>query len=132
MKKNYWQPNIDNWILNENDANSYDVNINSRFGGNILGSKSGHPHSALPLKNEEEEAHDKLEQPYKGIMTLSKLREQINKVLENAYGLSKVDKEHKNLGNPYEAIVQILDNPDLKAMLDIASNELKKKNLSSF
>jgi hypothetical protein len=59
------------------------------------------------------------------------LKEQINQILEDAYGLSKVDKGDKS-SNPYEKIINILDNPDLKTMLDIASDELKKKNLSSF
>jgi hypothetical protein len=129
--KTYWQPNIDNWILKENDASSMPMSPNTKFGGNILGSASGHPHAALPVKNEEEE-HDALERPYKGVTTLKKLRQNIHKALEDAHGLAKLDGEHKNIGNPYETIIQLLDNPDLKAMLDIASQELKKRNLSSF
>lgn len=116
MKKNYWQPNIDNWILNETNA-SY--GIDQMAGG-------------IPVKQEEEEEYEKLEQPYKGITTLSRLKDQINRLLEDIYGLSKTDKDHKDTTNPYEKIIQMMDNPDLKTMLEIASNEIKKKNLSSF
>jgi hypothetical protein len=52
--------------------------------------------------------------------------------LEDIYGLSKVEKDSDNSTNPYEKIIQMIQNPDLKAMLDIASDEIKKKNLSSF
>ena len=127
MYKNYWQPNIDNWILTENDAENFMPNINSaNYGGNVYGSKA-----PLGIKQEEEE-HDVLEQPYKGITTLSRLKDQINQILEDIYGLSKVEKDSDNSTNPYEKIIQMIQNPDLKAMLDIASDELKKRNLSSF
>jgi hypothetical protein len=132
MSKSYWQPNIDNWILNENDAGSVPMSPNSKFGSNILGSKSGHPSAALPVKSEEEEVHDTLEQPYKGITTLKKLKQQIRKALEDVYGLSKFDDESENSGNPYDAIIELLNNPDLKTMLNVASEEIKKRNLSSF
>ena len=128
MYKNYWQPNIDNWILTENDAENFMPNINSaNYGGNVYGSKA-----PMGIKQEEEEEHDKLETPYKGITTLSRLRHQINQILEDAYGLSKIEKDSNNSTNPYEKIIQMLDNPDLKTMLDIASDEIKKRNLSSF
>jgi hypothetical protein len=127
MYKNYWQPNIDNWILTENDAENFMPNINSaNYGGNVYGSKA-----PMGIKQEEEE-HDVLEQPYKGITTLSRLKDQINQILEDIYGLSKVEKDSDNSTNPYEKIIQMIQNPDLKAMLDIASDELKKRNLSSF
>ena len=102
-------------------------NINSaNYGGNVYGSKA-----PMGIKQEEEE-HDVLEQPYKGITTLSRLKDQINQILEDIYGLSKVEKDSDNSTNPYEKIIQMIQNPDLKAMLDIASDELKKRNLSSF
>jgi hypothetical protein len=123
--KNYWQPNIDNWILNENDAGAFQAGINNLYAAD-------HMAGGMPIKNEEEEEHDKLKTPYKGISTLSRLKEQINQVLEDIYGLSKTDKDHKDTTNPYEKIIQMLDNPDLKTMLEIASDEIKKKNLSSF
>jgi hypothetical protein len=76
MYKNYWQPNIDNWILTENDAENFMPNINSaNYGGNVYGSKA-----PMGIKQEEEE-HDVLEQPYKGITTLSRLKDQINQIL---------------------------------------------------
>jgi len=64
--------------------------------------------------------------------TLRRLSDQINQILEDIYGLSKTDKDHNDTSNPYEKIIQMLDNPDLKAMLEIASNEVKQRNLSSF
>jgi predicted restriction endonuclease len=127
--KTYWQPQIDNWILKENDAGAYDFNINSRFGGDAM---AGGTNAPIPVKSEEEEEHDKLKTPYKGITTLKRLSDQINQILEDMYGLSKTDKEHKDTTNPYEKIIQMLNNPDLKAMLEIASEEIKQKNLSSF
>lgn len=126
--KNYWQPSIDDWILNENDAENFMPNINSaNYGGNVYGSKS-----PMGIKQEEEEEYDKLETPYKGITTLSRLKDQINQILEDIYGLSKVESNSDNSTNPYEKIIQMIQNPDLKTMLDIASDELKKRNLSSF
>jgi len=124
--KSYWQPNIDNWILNENDAGAYQAGVNMSYGG------ADQMAGGMPVKNEEEEEHDKLETPYKGMRTLSRLKDQINQILEDIYGLSKIDKDHKDTTNPYEKIIQMMDNPDLKAMLEIASDEIKKKNLSSF
>jgi hypothetical protein len=126
--KNFWQPSIDNWILKENDANNSAIDANSKFSGDFMAGGSNFP---LPVKSEEEENHDTLKQSYKGITTFSRLKDQINRVLEDVYNLSKVDKENKGI-NPYENIIQMLDNPDLKSMLDIASNEIKEKNLSSF
>jgi hypothetical protein len=128
--KTYWQPQIDNWVLNENDAGAYDANMNSRFGGDHM---AGGMSAPLPVKSEEEEEkQDKLQTPYKGMTTLRRLSDQINQILEDIYGLSKTDKDHNDTSNPYEKIIQMLDNPDLKAMLEIASNEVKKRNLSSF
>ena len=125
--KYYWQPDIDNWVIKENDASI----SNSTYAGDKMAAGSNASFTGgIPIKSEEEE-HDKLDQPYKGITTLSIFKEQINQILEDAYGLSKVDKGDKS-SNPYEKIINILDNPDLKTMLDIASDELKKKNLSSF
>lgn len=123
--KNYWQPNIDNWIINENAAGAFQAGVNNSWGGMDQMAN-------IPIKNEEEEEHDKLETPYKGMTTFSRLKDQINQVLEDIYGLSKIDKDHKDTTNPYEKIIQMLDNPDLKTMLEIASDEIKKKNLSSF
>ena len=125
MYKNYWQPNIDNWIIKENDAGTYQAGVNTLYASDQMA-------GGMPVKNEEEEQHEKLETPYKGITTLSRLKDQINQILEDIYGLSKVEKDSNNSTNPYEKIIQMLDNPDLKAMLDIASEEIKKKNLSSF
>jgi len=118
--KSYWQPNIDNWIIRENDASAYGSNMNSSFTG------------GLPLEQSDEDEHDKLEQPYKGITTLSRLRDQINQILEDIYGLSKTGKEGSKSENPYEKIIQMLNNPDLKTMLDIASDEIKNRSISSF
>lgn len=125
MNGNYWQPNIDNWIIKENDAGTYQAGINTLYASDQM---SG----GMSVKSEEEEQYDKLEKPYKGIATLTRLKYQINQILEDIYGLSKVEKNADNSTNPYEKIIQMLDNPDLKTMLDIASDALKKKNLSSF
>jgi len=126
--RNFWQPSIDNWILKENDANNSAVDNNSKFSGDFMAGGSNFP---LPVKSEEEEEFDKLKQSYKGITTFSRLKDQINQILEDIYNLSKVDKDNKGV-NPYENIIQMMDNPDLKSMLEIASNEIKEKNLSSF
>jgi rubrerythrin len=124
--KTYWQPQIDNWILKENQLGTFGASINSGYG---LDQMAG----GIPVKSEEEEEkQDKLQTPYKGMTTLKRLSDQINQILEDIYGLSKTDKDHKDTTNPYEKIIQMLDNPDLKAMLEIASNEVKKRNLSSF
>lgn len=129
MKNNYWQPNIDNWILTENDAENFAPNVNStNYGGNVYGTNA-----PMPIKQEEEEEnYDNLDQPYRGIRTLSALKEEIHKILENVYGLSKVEKDENYSINPYEKIIEMLNSPDLKTMLDVASDEIKKKNLSSF
>lgn len=129
--RNYWQPNIDNWILNENDADAFSSSPNSKYGGDYMAGGSKFP---LPVKSEEEEEkHDKLKQSYKGITTLSRLKEQINQVLEDICNLSKTDhNDYKSKNNPYEVIIQMIDNPDLKTMLNIASDEIKQRNLNSF
>jgi hypothetical protein len=125
MQKNYWQPNIDNWIVKKNYASGMPaMNFNSTFSIDKMANN-------VAVKNEEEE-NDALEHSYKGIITLKKLRQEIHKILEDVYGLSKTEQDAQNAGNPYDKIIQVLENPDLKAMLDIASNEIKKRNLSSF
>ena len=131
--KYFWQPNIDNWVIKENDSSAYgSSNTNNTYAGDkMAGGSNASFTGGIPIKSEEEEEHDKLEQPYKGITTLSRLKEHINQILEDAYGLSKIDKNDKE-SNPYEKIINILNNPDLKTMLDMASDEIKKKNLSSF
>jgi len=125
MKKNYWQPSIDNWIINENDATAFGSNMNFAFSNDIMA-------KGVPVKSEEEEEHDKLKTPYRGITTLSKLREKIKETIEHVFILSKTEKGETDKINPYERIIQMLDNPELKTMLEIASNEIKERNVSSF
>ena len=126
--KYFWQPDIDNWVIKESDSSAYgSSNTNNTYAGGSNASFTG----GIPIKSKEEEEHDKLDQPYKGLTTLSRLKEQINQILEDAYNFSKTDKEDR-ASNPYEKIINILDNPDLKTMLGIASDEIKKKSLSSF
>jgi hypothetical protein len=126
MRKTYWQPQIDNWIINENDANNYAFNPTNFAVDKMAGN--------VPVKNEEEEtdSYDKLEQPYKGINTLEKLKKEINRLLTDLKFLSDGDEGGKNKTDVYEIIIKKLDEPDLRAMLDIASKEVKKRNLSSF
>ncbi len=123
--KSYWQPSIDNWIIKENAATAFGANMNSAFSSDIMA-------NGVPVKSEEEEEHDKLKNSYKGITTLSKLREKIKETIEHVFILSKTEKGEVSEINPYEKIIQILDNPDLKTMLEIASNEIKERNVSSF
>jgi hypothetical protein len=131
--KSYWQPNIDNWIIKENDASSYGANTNTAFASDkMAGGANSSFTGGVPIKSEEEEEHDKLSQPYKGITTLSRLKDQINQVLGDIYTLSKTGKEGNKSSNPYEQIIQMLNNPDLKTMLDIASDEIKNRSVSSF
>jgi hypothetical protein len=131
--KSYWQPNIDNWIIREDDSSAYGSNMNSSFAADkIAGGANSSFTGGLPLEQSDEDEHDKLDQPYKGITTLSRLREQINQILEDIYGLSKTEKEGNKSENPYEKIIQMLNNPDLKTMLDIASDEIKNRSISSF
>lgn len=125
--KYFWQPDIDNWVIKENDSSANNTYAGDKMAGGSNVSFTG----GIPIRPEKEEEHDKLEQPYKGITTLSRLKEQINQILQDAYGLSKIDKSDKE-SNPYDKIITILNNPDLKTMLDVASDEIKKKNLSSF
>ena len=126
--KYFWQPDIDNWVIKENDSS----NTNNTYAGyKMAGGSNASFTGGIPIKSEEEDEHDKLDQPYKGLTTLSRLKEQINQILEDAYNFSKTDKEDR-ASNPYEKIINILDNPDLKTMLGIASDEIKKKSLSSF
>ena len=125
--KYFWQPDIDNWVIKENDSSANNTYADGKMAGASNASFTG----GIAIRPEKEEEHDKLEQPYKGITTLSRLKEQINQILQDAYGLSKIDKSDKE-SNPYDKIITILNNPDLKTMLDVASDEIKKKNLSSF
>jgi hypothetical protein len=123
MKKNYWQPDIDNWIINENDTN------------NVFGSAAfmvDRNAKNVPVESNEEEKHDKLEQPYKGIDTLEKLKKEITRLLGDIHHLSEGDQDVKSKTDVYEIIIKKLDEPDLRTMLDIASEEVKKRNLSSF
>lgn len=131
--KYFWQPDIDNWVIKESDSSAYgSSNTNNTYAGDkMAGGSNASFTGGIPIKSEEEEEHDKLDQPYKGLTTLSRLKEQINQILEDAYNFSKTDKEDR-ASNPYEKIINILDNPDLKTMLGIASDEIKKKSLSSF
>lgn len=131
--KYFWQPDIDNWVIKESDSSAYgSSNTNNTYAGDkMAGGSNASFTGGIPIKSEEEDEHDKLDQPYKGLTTLSRLKEQINQILEDAYNFSKVDKEDR-ASNPYEKIINILDNPDLKTMLGIASDEIKKKSLSSF
>ena len=135
---NYWQPPIDNWLLQEAEAGfppATSVSSNASQSdrqSHLFG--SDHMAGGVPVKSEEEEdVYDKLSTPYKGILTFNRLKEQINQVIGDIYNLSKVDKDnnHDLSGrNPYEAMKTMLDNPDLKAMLEIASNEIKKRLVS--
>ncbi len=136
--KNFWQPSIDYWIIKESDSpfpstasspmNGNDSSRQSHlFGANLMGNGD-------PVKSEEQEdKHDALQQDYKGIKSFSKLKEQINQILEDVYNLSKIDKDHKdNTTNPYDNILQTLQSPNLMTMLKMASDEVKKRNITSF
>lgn len=132
---NYWQPSIDRWILQESDT-PFPSTANTRMNANDS-SRQSHLFGAdlmsggVPVKSEEEEdVHDKLSQPYKGITTLHTLQEKIHEVLERVYTLSKIDKDSRVNSNPYGVIKNFLDSPDLKTMLDIASDEIKKRFVS--
>jgi hypothetical protein len=125
MKEYLWSPSIDNWVIKENDASAFQFNNNFQFSSDLMA-------GGVPVKSEnEEEEFDKLKQPYKGIKTLKNLKEQINQILDDIFTLSKTDKQNDGK-NPYEKILNIIENPELKTMLEIASNEIKEKNLSSF
>lgn len=133
---NYWQPSIDRWILQEADTTPFPSTANTQmnasnserqshlFGADLM---SG----GVPVKSEEEEdVFDRLSKPYHGIRTFSELKRKIHESIENIYNLSRVKDDNKVVSNPYEAIKVIMDNPDLKAMLDIASDEIKKRFVS--
>ena len=121
---NYWQPDIDNWIINENDTNN--VFGSSAF---LVDQKAGN----VSVKSEEEdEKYDKLEQPHKGIDTLEKLKKEITRLLGDIHNLSEGDQDIKSKTDVYEIIIKKLDEPELRTMLDIASKEVKKRNLTSF
>ena len=134
---NYWQPLIDNWMLKESENIPFSSTTNTQMNANnserqshLFGSDlmSG----GVPVKSEEaEDVYDKLSQPYKGIKTLQELRKKIHENIEHVFNLSKTDDgSTKVVSNPYEAIKNILDSPDLKTMLDIASEEIKKRFVS--
>ena len=124
MCKNYWQPNIDNWIINENDVNAFAAQPNQKIGEIMAGGS----HAALPIKSEEEEdQHDKLENPYRGIKTLQNLKKEISRLLNDLHFLSNGDVDEKSKTDVYEIIIKKMDDPDLRSMLDIASQEVKKR-----
>jgi hypothetical protein len=132
---NLWQPSIDRWIIKESDS-PLPSTTNASMNGNDS-SRQSHLFGAdlmsggVPVKSEEEEdVYDKLSTSYKGIGTFSELKKKIHESVENIYNLSKIKDDNKVVSNPYEAIKVIMDNPDLKAMLDIASNEIKKRFVS--
>ena len=52
--------------------------------------------------------------------------------MEQAYNMSKVKKDEMLQGNPYDVILQILKDPELIGMLETASHETKKRNITSF
>jgi hypothetical protein len=132
---NLWQPSIDRWIIKESDLSSpsttnasMNSNDSSRqshlFGADLM---SG----GVPVKSEEEEdVFDKLSTPYKGIKTFSELKRKIHETVESVFSLSKIEDDNRVVSNPYGAIQTILDSPDFKAMLDVASNEIKKRFVS--
>ena len=124
--RQYWQPNIDNWVLNENDANSSST-YSTGYAG--IDSMAG----GIPVKSEEEdEKYNKLEHPHKGISKLSELCKIIAEKIENLYDLSKIGKDSIKKGNQYDLILQIIRDPELIGMLETASNEIKKRSISSF
>jgi hypothetical protein len=132
---NYWQPPIDKWLLQEAEAglpstNSVSSNASpSERQSHLFG--ADHMAGGVPVKSEEEEdVYDRISPSYKGIRTFSELKRKIHETIENIFNLSKVEDNNKVVSNPYEAIKVIMDNPDLKAMLDIASNEIKKRFVS--
>lgn len=132
---NLWQPSIDRWIIQEFDTttpSTTDAQMNASnserqshlFGADLM---SG----GVPVKSEEEEdVFDKLSTPYKGIKTFSELKRRIHETVESVFSLSKIEDDNRVVSNPYGAIQTILDSPDFKAMLDVASNEIKKRFVS--
>lgn len=133
---NLWQPSIDRWIIKESDS-PLPSTTSAQMNGNDS-SRQSHLFGAdlmsggVPVKSEEEEdVYDKLSVSYKGIKTFSELKRKIHETVENVFNLSKIKDDNKIVSNPYEAIKVILDNPDLKAMLDIASDEIKKRFVST-
>jgi hypothetical protein len=132
---NLWQPSIDRWIIQEFDTttpSTTDAQMNANnserqshlFGADLM---SG----GVPVKSEEEEdVFDKLSTPYKGIKTFSELKRKIHETVESVFSLSKIEDDNRVVSNPYGAIQTILDSPDFKAMLDVASNEIKKRFVS--
>jgi hypothetical protein len=125
MKNNYWQPDIDNWIINENDATAFDSSVNSAFSSDIMA-------KGVPVESNEEEEHEKLNQPYRGIDTFDKLKKEITRLLNDIRHLAESGEGLNNETDVYEIIIKKLDEPDLIAMLDIASKEVKKRNITSF
>ena len=123
--RQYWQPNIDNWVLNENDANSY-----SSYSTGYAG--ADHNANGVPVEQAEEETYDKLEYPHKGIAKLSDLCKKIEENIEHIYDLSKVGKDSKKSGNQYDLILQLMRDPELIGMLETAAHETKRRSISSF
>lgn len=146
--KNYWQPLIDNWIIKESQAassethgSSFDTYGQSSFPRSTTFMQSNandtfrgeNPYSASDV--DEEEQFDKLSTPYKGIKTLKELNGKIKERLQMILDLSKFERKdvyrpHEMARNPYEAIIQMMDDPELKMMLEIASQEIKKREMS--
>jgi len=123
--RQYWQPNIDNWVLNENDATAF-----SNYGSGFAGADFNA--NGVPVEQAEEEVDDNLEHTHKGISKFSELRDKIEKNIENIYDLSKVDKDSRKNGNHYDLILQMIKDPELIGMLESASHEMKRRSISSF
>lgn len=147
MGKNYWQPDIDRWIIKEDqDTSSSNASFNTYGQSNFPRSttfmqsnanntfRGENPYSASDI--DEEEYFDKLEKPYKGIKTLKELKTKIQERFQMIMDLVKSKKKdvyrpYEMTNDPYGAILQMIDDPELKVMLNIASEEVKKRQLSA-
>ena len=58
------------------------------------------------------------------------MKRKIHETVESVFSLSKIEDDNRVVSNPYGAIQTILDSPDFKARLDVASNEIKKRFVS--
>jgi hypothetical protein len=136
--RNYWQPDIDHWIIKESDGSSSDTYGQSSFPRSTTFMQSNandtfrgeSPYSASDA--DEEEYFDKLQRPYKGTKTLKELQKLINETLDKICTLAKTEKKdvykpYEMVNNPYEVILKMIDDPELKAMLMIASEEVKNR-----